>query len=119
MLEEPVSRAALRELGFAAVWLAPSIDRMFAAEDGLAASVDRMLRDLAVGSGYAGLALAPVVLGEFERVDEGAVAPAIPSAEPVERTFLVTRLRIRNRTDSPVRSTGAPRPAPGGKARRP
>jgi len=61
ILEHPVFRRALAELGFAEVWVAPSFDRNFRYDQGAGERFDAMLKALAEQSGYAELATAPLV----------------------------------------------------------
>ena len=64
MLEQPVLehadfRAALAEIGFAAVWITPMIGNAFGPDE--QSSLDSLLQSLATESGYAELATAPVL----------------------------------------------------------
>lgn len=61
ILEHPVFRAALRELGFAAIWITPPLDLAFDAERGAGERFDAMLAALARESGYDELTRAFVV----------------------------------------------------------
>lgn len=61
VLEHPAFRKAMAELGFAAVWVAPSFDRNFRYDQGAGERFDAMLKALADQSGYAELATAPLV----------------------------------------------------------
>ncbi len=61
LLAHPAFRAALAELGFAAVWITPAIDGVFHSDRGAGGHFETMLADLAAESGYAELAQAPVV----------------------------------------------------------
>jgi hypothetical protein len=61
ILEHPVFRAALRELGFAAIWISPPLDFVFDFEVGVGAHFHAMLTSLARISGYAEIEWAPVV----------------------------------------------------------
>ena len=59
VLEHPAFRKAMSELGFAAVWVAPSFDRNFRYDQGVGDRFDAMLKALADQSGYAELATDP------------------------------------------------------------
>ena len=61
LLEHPTFRQTLAELGFAAVWVAPTFDRNFRHDQGAGERFDAMLAALAEQSGYAELAAAPLV----------------------------------------------------------
>jgi len=61
LLDHPLFRSALAELGFAAVWVTPAIDGVFHSDQGAGGHFETMLADLAAESGYAELAQAPVV----------------------------------------------------------
>lgn len=61
LLEHPTFRRTLAELGFAAVWVAPTFDRNFRYDQGAGERFDAMLADLAARSGYAELVAAPIV----------------------------------------------------------
>lgn len=61
ILEHPVFRAALRELGFAAIWISPPLDLAYDPANGTDARFVAMLRALATDSGYAELVDGPVV----------------------------------------------------------
>jgi hypothetical protein len=61
ILEHPVFRTALRELGFAAIWVSPPFDLVFDFEQGAGRHFDAMISELARNSGYNELASAPVV----------------------------------------------------------
>ncbi|MEY4487735.1 MAG: hypothetical protein RIQ79_243, partial [Verrucomicrobiota bacterium] len=61
LLEHPVFRQALTELGFAVVWVAPTFDAFFRFDQGAGERFDAMLKALAVQSGYTELVTAPLV----------------------------------------------------------
>jgi hypothetical protein len=61
ILEHPAFRAALTELGFAEVWVAPGFDANFRFDQGAGDRFDAMMKMLADESGYAELATTPVV----------------------------------------------------------
>jgi hypothetical protein len=61
LLEHPVFRQALTELGLAAVWVAPTFDRNFRHDLGAGERFDALLAALADTSGYSELAAAPLV----------------------------------------------------------
>lgn len=61
ILEHPAFRAALGELGFAAVWVTPPFDLVFRFDRGAGEHLEALLRELAAASGYGELAAAPVV----------------------------------------------------------
>ena len=61
VLEHPAFRAAMGELGFAAIWVAPTFDRNFRYDLDSAARFETMLEELARRSGYAELTTAPLV----------------------------------------------------------
>jgi hypothetical protein len=61
ILEHPDFRVALRDLGFAAIWIAPPFDLGFDAAGGAGAAFDTMLAALAAESGYDELTRVPVV----------------------------------------------------------
>lgn len=61
ILEHPKFRAAMAELGFAAVWVAPTFDRNFRFDQGAGERFDRMMAALASESGYGELTFAPLV----------------------------------------------------------
>jgi hypothetical protein len=61
ILEHPVFRDALRELGFAAVWVTPPFDLVFDFEQGAGRLFESMMADLAKASGYSELAFAPII----------------------------------------------------------
>lgn len=61
LLENPAFRRALADLGFAAVWVAPSFDRNFRYDQGAGERFDALLKSLADTSGYSELAAAPLV----------------------------------------------------------
>ena len=61
LLEHPAFRAAMAEIGFAAVWVAPTFDRNFRYDQGAGERLDALLRELAERSGYDELAAAPIV----------------------------------------------------------
>lgn len=61
ILEHPALRAALAELGMAAVWVSPAFDGVFRFDRGAGEHFEQMMAALAQESGYAELALAPVV----------------------------------------------------------
>lgn len=61
LLENPVFRAALRESGFAALWVTPPFDPIFRFDQGAGDRFDALLAALAKESGYQELAQAPVI----------------------------------------------------------
>lgn len=61
VLEHPVFRQALAELGFAEVWVAPDFDAYFRFDRGAGERFDAMMKAFAAQSGYAELATAPLV----------------------------------------------------------
>lgn len=61
LLEHPVFRKTLSELGFAAIWVAPTFDRNFRYDQGAGERFESMLAALAARSGYAELVSAPLV----------------------------------------------------------
>jgi hypothetical protein len=61
ILEHPDFRAALTELGFAEVWVAPSFDAYFRFDQGAGEKFDAMMKSLADESGYGELEYAPIV----------------------------------------------------------
>lgn len=61
ILEHPVFRAALRDLGFAAIWVTPPFDLVFRFDQGAGDDVDALLAALAAASGYTELVHVPVV----------------------------------------------------------
>lgn len=61
VLEHPAFRKSMADLGFAAVWVAPSFDRNFRYDQGAGERFDALLKALADQSGYAELATAPLV----------------------------------------------------------
>ena len=93
MLEQPVIehsdfRAALAEIGFAAVWITPMIGSGFGPEE--QRSLDELLQALANESGYAELATAPVV-----PIGHSALAewPYRVAAARSDRTILAISLK--------------------------
>jgi len=61
ILEHAVFRAALSDLGFAAIWITPPLDLVFDFERGIGAHFDAMLTALAHDSGYNEITHAAVV----------------------------------------------------------
>lgn len=61
ILEHPVFRAALAELGLAAVWVTPPFDPAFHAPEGSGERFDKLMQRLADASGYEEVGWAPVV----------------------------------------------------------
>lgn len=61
ILEHPVFRTALRELGFGAIWISPPLDFEFDPARCAGRAFDAMLAALAAESGYAELPRVPVV----------------------------------------------------------
>jgi len=61
VFEHPVFRSTLAELGFAAVWVAPTFDRNFRFDQGAGEKFDAMMTSLAELSGYPELTNAPLV----------------------------------------------------------
>lgn len=61
LLEHPAIRAALREIGFAAIWVNPPFDPIFRFDQGAGERFDALLASLARESGYAELEHAPIV----------------------------------------------------------
>ena len=60
ILENPKFRAALAEMGFAEIWVAPFFDHEFRFNEGAGETFDSMVNALADDSGYAELKFAPV-----------------------------------------------------------
>jgi hypothetical protein len=61
ILEHPIFRKALSELGFAEVWVAPTFDAYFRFDLGAGEKFDAMLAALAEQSGYSELTNAPLI----------------------------------------------------------
>ena len=61
ILENPKLRAALAELNFAEIWVAPPFDHLFRFNEGAGETFSGMMNDLADVSGYDELKFAPVV----------------------------------------------------------
>ncbi len=61
ILEHPEFRKTLTDLGFAEIWITPSIDMVFDFNTTTPACFEGMMKDLANVSGYQELAFAPVV----------------------------------------------------------
>jgi hypothetical protein len=61
ILESPIFRRTLSDLGFAEVWVAPSFDLLFHFNDGAGETFDGMMKALAENSGYRELNFAPVI----------------------------------------------------------
>jgi len=61
ILNNPIFRASLSDLGFAEVWVSPFFDHTFNFDKGAGQTFDRMMKDLATVSGYNELTFAPVV----------------------------------------------------------
>lgn len=61
ILENPIFRKNLSDLGFAEVWCAPSFDHLFRFTQGAGEAFDGMMADLAEQSGYNELRYVPVV----------------------------------------------------------
>ena len=61
IFEHPTFRRALTELDFAVVWVTPAFDLFFRFDQGAGQIFDGMMKALATESGYAELALVPVV----------------------------------------------------------
>src|SRR5690606_13575605 len=61
LLEHPAFRQAMTELGFAAIWVAPTFDRNFRYDQDSAQRFETLLKTLAEQSGYTELATAPLV----------------------------------------------------------
>jgi hypothetical protein len=61
VFEHPAFRSTLAELGFAAVWVAPTFDRNFRFDQGAGEKFDAMMTGLAELSGYPELTNAPLV----------------------------------------------------------
>jgi len=61
ILEHPKFRAALAEIGFAEVWITPSIDLGFNAKKGAGIHFEAMSKALAMESGYSELETAPII----------------------------------------------------------
>lgn len=61
ILENPKFRAALTEMNFAEIWVAPFFDHIFRFDEGAGETFDSMLDALANESGYKELEFAPVV----------------------------------------------------------
>lgn len=60
ILENPKFRAALAEMNFAEIWVAPSFDHLFRFNEGAGETFDGMMDDLASTSGYGELKFIPV-----------------------------------------------------------
>jgi hypothetical protein len=61
ILENPIFRAALAELGFAEVWVTPGFNLFFRFDQGAGDHFNEMMNSLATESGYGELRWAPVV----------------------------------------------------------
>lgn len=61
ILEHPVMRETLAELGFAQIWIVPPLDPVFAFDRGAGECFEELMQRLAEESGYAELTHAPVV----------------------------------------------------------
>jgi len=61
ILENPRFRAALAEMNFAEVWVAPFFDHLFRFNEGAGDTFEGLMNDLADQSGYAELKYAPIV----------------------------------------------------------
>lgn len=61
ILEHPMFRQALEEIGFAEIWVAPTFDRNFRFDQGAGQRFDAMMARLAEESGYSELTNVPVV----------------------------------------------------------
>jgi hypothetical protein len=61
ILENPKFRAALAQLNFAEVWVAPPFDHLFRFNEGAGETFNLMMKDLAAVSGYSELTFVPVV----------------------------------------------------------
>jgi hypothetical protein len=61
LLDHPKIRAACRELGFAQIWITPSIDLSFNAAKDVGEHFEAMFKALALESGYSELATVPVL----------------------------------------------------------
>lgn len=61
ILEHPVFRKTLAELGLAAVWISPPLDLMFRYDKGMGEHFDKMMESLAQESGYDELSKAPII----------------------------------------------------------
>lgn len=61
ILDHPVFRKALAELGLAAVWITPPLDLSFRFDKGVGEHFDAMMASLARESGYRELSKAPIV----------------------------------------------------------
>jgi len=61
ILQHPIFRRALQELGFAEVWVAPTFDPYFRFDQGAGEKFDAMMAALAERSGYPELTNAPLV----------------------------------------------------------
>jgi len=59
ILEHPLFRKTLAELGFAEVWVAPWFDAQFRFDQGAGERFDAMMKELADQSGYQELATSP------------------------------------------------------------
>lgn len=103
ILEHPTFRAALIELGFAAIWISPPLDLWFDGASGSGAQFDAMLTALADESGYNELKHAPVVpLGH----SAAASYPWNFARWAPERTLAI--LSISGQWPTPVESITAP-----------
>jgi hypothetical protein len=61
ILENPKFRAALAQMNFAEIWIAPSFDHLFRFNEGAGETFNGMMTDLANTSGYDELKFVPVV----------------------------------------------------------
>ena len=61
ILENPIFRKAMTDLGFAEIWCAPPFDHLFRFTEGAAETFNGMMRELADVSGYDELNHAPVI----------------------------------------------------------
>jgi len=61
ILNNPIFRESLSDLGFAEVWVSPFFDHTFNFDKGAGQTFDAMMKDLATVSGYNELNFAPVV----------------------------------------------------------
>src|SRR5439155_24159927 len=59
ILEHPVFRKTLAEIGFAEIWITPALDGLFRFDKGAGENFDGMMKSLAQTSGYSELSTAP------------------------------------------------------------
>lgn len=61
ILENPIFRKSMSELGFAEIWCAPSFDHLFRFDQGAGDTFNGMMEDLANVSGYTELNYTPII----------------------------------------------------------